>query len=346
MYLRDRLTLDGPRRDSSGNFIASVLAARIGTQDYAGYELGKPEMARVTMYRPAEEVFSRDSMASFAGAPVTIEHPDQMVTPENWKDHAVGEVASDDIVKDGEAIRVPFMLRDADAISTVEGGKREISMGYTSTIEWGDGVAPDGTPYQATQRQIRINHLAIVDRARGGPTLRIGDQEKPMPVTMLVDGLTVDVSNADTAKATIATILAARDAATAKVSGLETQVATLTTDKANLDAEKVTLTQQLSDATKPEKLRDAAKAYQSVVDKAKTLGVTITDAMGETEIVKAVVDAKIDANARQGWSDAQYAASFASIKAGDTRAFTAPSGAPIATNDTQSVRDLARASRY
>jgi hypothetical protein len=310
--------------------------------------------------RDENTVFDTKAAHSFIGKPITDDHPAEAVNADNWRDHARGVVMG--ALRDGDHLSFDLLLTDAATIAKVDAGKVELSNGYGARLEFGDFTAPDGTKCHARQQSITGNHVAIVDRGRAGSACKIGDakpcdaapssfldslttKEKPV-ITMLIDGLTVDVSNADTAKATIATILAARDAATSKVSGLETQVATLTTDKANLEAEKVTLTQQLSDATKPEKLRDAAKAYQSVVDKAKALGVTVTDAMGETEIVKAVVDAKIDANARQGWTDAQYAASFASIKAGETRAFTAPSGAPIATNDTQSVRDLARASRY
>jgi hypothetical protein len=297
MLMHDRLTLDGPRRDSAGNLVASVLASRTGCQDYAGYEVGKPELTRVTVYRPASEVFKTDSMRSFAGAPVTIDHPSEPVTPANWKDHAVGEVASDDIVKDGDAVRVPFLLRDAAGIEAVEAGKREVSMGYDCSLEWGDGVAPDGTAYQATQRSIRINHLAIVDRARGGPTLRIGDQEKPTMKTMLIDGLTVDIANADTAEATIKTILAARDAATGKVTTLEAKAVEDAATIVAKDAEIVKLTADVAAAKlTPQQMRDAGKAYAATVAKARAAGVAVTDEMDEAAIKKAVVDKAMPSN--------------------------------------------------
>ncbi|MFD2430991.1 hypothetical protein ACFSUK_28820 [Sphingobium scionense] len=77
--------------------------------------------------------------------------------------------------------------------------------------------------------------------------------------TMLIDGLTVDVSNADTVEATIKTLIAARDAAGAKVAGLETQVVTLTTDKATLEKQVKELTDAkptpLSCATLPSSSR-------------------------------------------------------------------------------------------
>lgn len=138
------------------------------------------------------------------------------------------------------------------------------------------------------------------------------EQEKPVK-TMLIDGLTVDVSNADTAEATIKTLIAARDAAGAKVAGLETQVATLTTDKATLEGK----VKELTDAKPtPAQLRDAAKAYAAVVDKAKALGVTVTDAMDEQAIIKAAVLKHLGdaAASAEGWTDAQFASSFAMLK--------------------------------
>jgi hypothetical protein len=174
--LHDTLILDKKaRRLSTGELAASVRCARTGLQDYTGSEVGKPGLARVTVYRPETEVMKRDSIASFAGVPVTIEHPREAVTTDNWKQYAVGE-AGDEVLRDGEFIRVPILVRDAAAIRAIEDGKRQISMGYSCTLEFVDGVTPEGEPYQAIQRDIKINHLAVVDRARGGEALTVEDE--------------------------------------------------------------------------------------------------------------------------------------------------------------------------
>lgn len=44
------------------------------------------------------------------------------------------------------------------------------------------GVAPDGTPYEYEQRDIQINHVAVVEAARGGKVARIFDH-KPKGIT-------------------------------------------------------------------------------------------------------------------------------------------------------------------
>lgn len=309
----DALTLDAPRRDSTGNMVASVLAARIGTQDYAGYEVGKPEMAKVVVYRPAEEVFNRDSMRSFAGAPVTIEHPPVSVTPSNWKDHAVGEVGSDDIVKDGEAIRVPFLLRDGSAIETVLAGKRQISMGYECELDWTPGTTKDGVSYDAVQRGIRINHLAIVDRARGGPTLRIGDQEQ-RPMKIKIGDAEVEVTDGAAVAVAVGTLNQRIADADTKVGALTGEVSNLKTQIETKDGEIVALNAKLVDAeVTPAKLQALADARADVIGKAKVLApALVTDGKTDADIRKEAVTAKLG-DAATAMSDAAIEGAFTAL---------------------------------
>ncbi|MBI1179112.1 MAG: DUF2213 domain-containing protein [Alphaproteobacteria bacterium] len=351
MLMTDRLTLDAPRRCQDGSLVASVRAARTGTQTYAGYEVGKPDLPRVTVYRPEAEVFSRDSMASFASAPVTVGHPAEPVTTQNWKDHAVGDIG-EEIVRDGEAVRVPIMVRDANAIDAIAGGTREISMGYSCDLSFEDGAAPDGTPYQAVQRNIRINHLAIVDAARGGPSLRIGDSDMNTK-TIIVDGLQVVVTDAAEAailklQGQLADSVKAKDAADGKIAELTTQAATK-------DAEIATLKKQAEDAKlSPQQLRDAAKAYARTVDFGKKLApkAGITDEMDEAAIKKAVVSARLG-DAAKDWTDAQIDTSFATLSAGVKDEAASPdhlrdtiAAGPANITDARSVVAGIRAARY
>jgi len=79
---------------------------------------------------------------------------------------------------------------------------------------------------------------------------------------------------------------------------------------------------QVADAKMtPAQLRDAARAFQIVADKAKAMGVTVSDEMDEPAIMRTVVSAKLG-DAAKDWTDAQFAASFstltASFKAADS----------------------------
>lgn len=363
MYFADRLTLDAPRRTSDGYLAVRAKAARTGVYQYAGREVdpdnrhGLRDQSTVNVLRDDATVFDAKAVHSFIGKPITIDHPREAVTASNWKDHARGTIMG--ALRDGDHLAFDLLLMDAAAIADVQAGKRQLSNGYAAELEFGDFAAADGTKCPVRQARISSgNHVAVVDRARGGDSCVIADtascesapliifdslqpQEKHVK-TMLIDGLTVDISNADTAQATIATILAARDAATGKVAGLETQVATLTTDKATLE-------QQLKDTKlTPQQLRDAAKGYAITAGKAKALGVAITDAMDEPTIMKAVVLAKMGDTAKD-WNDAQLAASFA-VLAKDAKApdllRDAITASPAILADGAQVRNMARLAQY
>lgn len=205
----------GTKRTAEGFMQAVVRCARTGCQVYRARDIGLEGDDLISVYRPEDAVFARASLSSYARKPITVGHPQQDVTADNAKDLAVGWI-DPEIARDGEYVRVPIQISDAAAIRAVELGTREISMGYTTPIEYRDGVAPDGTPYQAVQTgPIQINHLALVDRARGGSSLRIGDaagadqwgarpvhddaggrEMPPTMRTMMVDGLSVETTEA------------------------------------------------------------------------------------------------------------------------------------------------------
>ncbi len=122
--------------------------------------------------RPPEEVFARDSLDSYKGAPVTVGHPGR-VGPGNWKDHAVGHL--DEVHRNGDFVDGPVRLQHQDAIEHAASDKlREISMGYTCDLDPTPGVY-QGQKYDAVQRNIRINHAALLPAGEGrmGPDARL-----------------------------------------------------------------------------------------------------------------------------------------------------------------------------
>jgi hypothetical protein len=166
-----------------------------------------------------------------------------------------------------------------------------------------DGTAPTtgaaGEKSQMLMMTQMEKALAELEPGSGGKTMKMDHfNDGVLPVkTMLIDGLTVDMANADTAIATVTTLRDARDAANAKVTTLE---AAAVTDAATIvakDAEIARLTADLA-ASKltPAQMRDAGKAFAVIEGKAKATGVTVTDAMGEDEIKKAVVDKAMPGN--------------------------------------------------
>lgn len=182
----DLATVSGTKETAEGFLIADAFAVRTGIQVYAGYEVGMPDVPMVNVYRSEQEVFHKDTLTSFAHIPVTNDHPTEYVTVENWKQYAVGET-SNDVLRDGHKMRIPLIVKDKAAIADIKGGKRELSAGYSCELEFIDGYAPDGTPYQAIQKHIRANHLAIVKHGRAGPDFKIGDQANRWGASPITD---------------------------------------------------------------------------------------------------------------------------------------------------------------
>jgi hypothetical protein len=175
--LRDTFTIDAGanvRFTEDGYMVAMPRVARTGIQLYSGDEVGKPDMKVVRVFRPEAEVFNSDSLHSYAHRPLTNDHPPEPVTSENWKKYATGDTG-EDVVRDGEFVRVPLVMMDKQAVKDYKDGKRELSLGYTCDLAWTPGTAPNGEAYDAVQTNIRANHLAQVKAARGGSNLRVGD---------------------------------------------------------------------------------------------------------------------------------------------------------------------------
>ena len=122
MQFCDRLTIDRSHRSRDGYLRVTAKAARTGVQDYLGREVdpeGKHFAADqvVKVYRPPEEVFAADSVASFIGRPITDDHPAVPVTAKNWRELSRGVIGG--AVKDGEWLRFDLALMDADTVAKV-----------------------------------------------------------------------------------------------------------------------------------------------------------------------------------------------------------------------------------
>lgn len=290
MQFNDTLTVDTVKRTREGYLVADARAARIGIQEYSGREvdpdgsLGLRDRAIVRVLRPESEVFHKDAIASFSTIAVTNDHPPEAVTADNWRKYGVGETG-DEILRDGKFMRVPLAIRDAAAIRAFEGGKQELSCGYTCDVDPTGGTTDDGLQYDAVQRNIRGNHVALVARGRAGPEVRIGD-ENPMTLkTITVDGIPVEVTDAAatviatlqgriaTAGATHATALA--DSAT-KLSAADARIATLDAEVATLKAAALT----------GDKLDAAVAERAQLLADAKRIGGDKLDMTGDNASIK------------------------------------------------------------
>lgn len=322
MLLRDTVQLGDARLNKDGYLVAEARVARVGVQLYAGFEVGKTDMEVVRVYRPEGEVFHKDALASFAHRPITNDHPSTMVTAENWRDVARGHIG-DEVVRDGSFVKVPLILMDKGAIDALQAGKRELSAGYDCELKWEAGTTPDGQAYDAQQTNIRINHVALVDRGRAGSACRIGDDgtvtiQSPEPSKgtdmtlqkVTVDGITVEMS--DTAAQVVSKVQSQLDAANKAIQDKDTELGRLKAEHATAlqtkDGEITALKAQIPDAAKLDAL---AVARAEIIGQAKAVIGDTFDAKGKTdvEIRKAVV-AHALGDAAKDMTDAEIGGAF------------------------------------
>lgn len=112
-------------------------------------------------YRPPEEVFHPDHLASLRGVPVTDGHPGR-VTAAN-PDAIVGAVLTAGEREDQNLV-AELVIHNTGRL----GSRRELSLGYSLELDMTPGTTPEGEHYDAIQRNPRVNHLAVVHRGRAG----------------------------------------------------------------------------------------------------------------------------------------------------------------------------------
>ncbi len=185
IYTSETLGPNSQRLPNGNLLYRNVPLARVGWMQYGEGETPIEVNERGIAYveRTEDDLFAADTLGSFVGAPITDDHPDQDVTPENWKDLAKGIVLT---VRRGEGqfrdcVLGDLLIQDKDLIHEItKRNKREVSAGYDAKYEQVDvGIG--------RQSAILVNHVALVDKGRCGPRCAIGDRayqrkEKDMPI--------------------------------------------------------------------------------------------------------------------------------------------------------------------
>lgn len=295
--------VDAPKSLGPDGMLRVVAkTARTGVQEYYAAD-GRV----VRRYRPPEEVFHPESMASWSQKPVTLEHPPQMLDAANCRQYMRG-ASGVQAWQDAKFLMQHLLVSDAEAVTAVLGGThRQISNGYFAQLDRSPGISPDGEPYEEVMRAIRGNHVALVPRARGGsdltPRLDSAEprgvagsktEERPMAKMLLngaereVPDVLVDAIQAEVSKAAGASV--------AKIADAESKATKLEGDLAAEKAKAVALQQQL-DAAKASTVDEAAiiAKHQARVEAegaATKNGVTV-DAKDDTDAIRRKVIAKV-----------------------------------------------------
>jgi hypothetical protein len=165
-YFLDMIELDKPEFEytDSGLLRAKGAIARVGTMEYL-----TKDGDTYYQYVPPSTLFDPTHLKSIAGLPVTLFHPMEDVTPENYKVYSVGSTGDRVISRlDKGLVEVVLTIGDAEAIAKVKDGINQLSMGYWADLE----EDPEKSDTYIQTKRIG-NHIALVDKARGGEQLKL-----------------------------------------------------------------------------------------------------------------------------------------------------------------------------
>lgn len=166
----DTVKLDSPKLDQNGYLKVSAAVTRTGVFVYK-----HPDGSTTRELRHPDDVFNKDSLKTLENRPVTSKHPlVGRLDPDNTKYSSVGNVTGE-IKHDNKFVQAELLITDAGAIKDVsreENPIREISCAYDQELIKQDGVF-NGEQYDHVQKNIIYNHVAIVERGRAGPEVRL-----------------------------------------------------------------------------------------------------------------------------------------------------------------------------
>jgi len=182
----DRQTLDELTLEPNGWLRASAPLTRTGVFVYRNEDGSiRREL------RPPQEVFRADLMPLYAGLPLTVGHPDVFLDVLTTRAHQVGSISAPR--READKLVADLLVTDLAAIEQVQRGVRQISVGYEAELDFTPGTW-FGVPYDAVQRNITPNHVALVDRGRAGPECAIRLDQGDTMIELVIDGHTVAVS--------------------------------------------------------------------------------------------------------------------------------------------------------
>jgi hypothetical protein len=170
-YRLDSIRMDQTYYTEEGYLVDHPIVTRCGIFEY------EDPQARDGIRRELripEEVFSEKSLASYEGKPIIITHDAGEIDKNNVHREQIGTILSKGY-QDGESVRCKIVIHNTDALKRC--GLRELSLGYSQTPEEKPGKY-QGQSYDCIQRDIEINHLALVGEARAGDAARLNIDHK------------------------------------------------------------------------------------------------------------------------------------------------------------------------
>lgn len=318
IFRYDLAQMQPPVKLDNGYLKADAIITRTGVFTYL-----LPNGKTRRELRKPEDVFNADALQSFKLAPLTNDHPAEPLTSKNTRKFQVGTVVDVDVAEEA-LVKASVLVTDEEAIKAAEAGKRQLSCGYQCDLEEVSGTTlgipgvPDGLKFDAIQRNIRGNHVALVTRGRAGPeaslhldeadgvqveqvTNTTANKGRKTMKTIKIDGIDYEVS--DQAFQAITKLLAKTDADASALAKVKDDLTKAVAKADQLEADNKELTNTLDTATSPDGIKTAVKKRVELQQKADTIlgadhDLKLDDAT-DLDIKRAVImkvspDAKLD----------------------------------------------------
>lgn len=299
-FFSDKFEIDSQREVTKEGYLLArnCKLARTGILQYQQAEIGDidemPENRRGTVirvHRAASPLLDEATLSSFKSKPITVLHPNQLVSAESAKEDMVG-ITRDNLRSDGTFILGDLLIMDKDAIKLIGEGTKELSLGYSADIIWQPGTSADGETYDAVMNNYSGNHVAIVPKGRCGSECKIADSDikltnegtKDME-KIILDGVEHEVSEAVATH--IKDMELKQEKQEAKDAEAETKLQDMKNKKAELEGKLDAVNEELEEAKK-KKVGDAdipalVSARVELESKAKKIVGDSADFNGKTD---------------------------------------------------------------
>lgn len=161
--------------------IKSNPISKVGVFPYSGAQIS-PDLDSekiYKVYRPETELSNPETIDSFRLLPFVDDHEmlgtDEGMTPAERK--GIHGVIGEDVFFEDGYLKGNLKVFSNKLADLIETGKKELSIGYRCLYDKASGVY-NGESYDFIQRNIRGNHLALVDEGRSGHDVRVLDHFK------------------------------------------------------------------------------------------------------------------------------------------------------------------------
>ena len=183
--------------------ITNVPIARVGVFPYIKADNSVEMEAKLPT-----ELLSEGTVSSANSKPITDNHPDELVTQVNARNYMKGFTATNAHVEN-DTLKVDMTITDKSLIDEINKGKQELSIGFETEVVPKKGEYK-GVAYDSVQRNIQINHVAVVEQGRAGHSVRLlGDSAEMIEQDVQKKGKRMDDTTKvrlDGADVTVATV--------------------------------------------------------------------------------------------------------------------------------------------